>query len=420
LSDRRRELDVRIVDAIERVHEERLAEHLDALAMHAMRGGVWSKAYRYSVDAGNRAAAYSAHRDSVAHYLRALEALGNHEAPDGIRAEIDVRLKIRDELFVLGDIDSISAHVQAAADLARKVDDPRRLARALLDLGAVEWAAARHLRSREMYDEALSVAETAGDPILVAMVNYRLGIAHVMLGDMKTANEALAKSVRTLDTEEGRRLFAFGGSPFSFACTFRAWALAELGQLAEAEAVAKSGFDNARALEQFYSIVVSTFGYSHVLIRRGQWEKAAEILDIGGEQLSSYGIGAPSTWLFARRALVAARMGDAGLTDRMIAQSLAARSLHDAFYETFLADAELQLGRYERAADRARQVITTGAEKSEMATVAWGSLILAEALTGLGQGQGAEALTALRRAEELAKRQGLASLAQRVSALQHQ
>ena len=84
-------------------------------------------------------------------------------------------------------------------------------------------------------DEALSVAETAGDPILVALVNYRLGIANVMLGDMKPANEALAKSVRTLDTEEGRRLFAFGGSPFSFACTFRAWALAELGQLAEAE-----------------------------------------------------------------------------------------------------------------------------------------------------------------------------------------
>ena len=103
LTDRRRELDVRIVDAIERVHEERLAEHLDALAMHAMRGGVWSKAYRYSVEAGNRAAAYSAHRDLVAHYLRALEALGRHEAPDAIRAEIDLRLKIRDELFVLGD-----------------------------------------------------------------------------------------------------------------------------------------------------------------------------------------------------------------------------------------------------------------------------------------------------------------------------
>lgn len=418
LSDRRRELDVRIVDAIERVHGERLAEHLDALAIHAMRGGVWSKAYRYSVDAGSRAAAYSAHRDSVAHYLRALEALGNHEAPDAIRAEIDVRLKIRDELFVLGDLDSISTHVQAAADLARKVEDPLSLARALLDLGAVEWVAARHLRSLEKYDEALSVAEAAGDPILVALANYRLGIAHVMLGDMKAANRTLTRSITTLDTVEGRRLFAFGGSPYSFACTFQAWALAEQGQLDEGEAVAIAGFDNARALEQLYSIVVTTFGYGHVLIRRGRWEKAAEILDIGCEQVSSYGIAAPGTLLFSRRALVAARMGDAGLADRMIAQSLegVTRSLHDVFYQTFLADAELQLGRHESAVDRARQAITTGAAKSEMATVAWGSVILVEALTGLGQGEGDEARAALLRAEELAEQHGLVPLAQRASA----
>jgi class 3 adenylate cyclase/tetratricopeptide (TPR) repeat protein len=419
LTDRRRELDVRIVDAIERVHGERLAEHLDALAMHATRGGVWPKAYHYSVEAGNRAAAHSAHRDSVAHYLRALEALGRHEASDAIRAEIDLRLKIRDELFVLGDHGPVPAHVQAAADLARKIDDPRRLARALLDLGAVEWVAARHLRSREIYSEALSTAEAAGDPVLVALVNYRLGIANVMLGDMKGANETLVKSLKTLDTEEGRRLFAFGGSPFSFACTFRAWALAELGHLAEAEAVAKSGFDNARALDQPYTILVSTYGYSHALIRRGQWERAAEILDVGREQLRLHDVMVGGTWVLARRALVAANMGDAALTDLMIEQTIAAvaKSLHDSLHETLLADAELRLGRFEGAANRARQAVTTGAEKDESASVAWGSLILAEALTGLGKGDEAEARAALQRARELTERHGLVPLAERVNIL---
>ena len=116
---------------------------------------------------------------------------------------------------------------------------------ALLDLGTVEWVAARHLRSRELYREALSTAETAGDATLVAFVNYRLGIGNVMLADMKEANESLRMALRTLDTEEGRRLFAFGGSPFSFACSLRAWALAELGLFDEAEAVGQAGFDNA-------------------------------------------------------------------------------------------------------------------------------------------------------------------------------
>jgi hypothetical protein len=49
---------------------------------------------------------------------------------------------------------------------------------------------------------------------LVALVNYRLGIGNVKLADMKEANESLRMALRTLDTEEGRRLFAFGGSRF--------------------------------------------------------------------------------------------------------------------------------------------------------------------------------------------------------------
>lgn len=421
LSERRRELDVRIVDAIETVHGDRLVEHLDGLAMHATRGGVWPKAYRYGVEAGNRAAAHSAHSDSVSHYVRALDALGRHEAPDAVRAEIDLRLKIRDELFVVGDLDSISAHVHVAIDLARRIDDPRRLARALLDLGAVEWVGGRHLRSRELYREALSMVEAAGDAILVALINYRLGIANVMLGDMMEANEALMLALRTLDTEEGRRLFAFGGSPFSFACSFRAWALAELGLLDEAEAVGQAGFDNAVLLAQPYTIVVSTFGHSYALIRRGRWEKAAEILDVGREQVDLYGIAAGGAWLFARRALVAANMGDTALTDLMIDHSIAAatKSAVDTFYETLLADAELRLGRFERAADRARQATATATDKDEMAAIAWGSLVLADALTGLGQGNGAEAQAAMRRAGELAGKLGLVLLEERVKILQN-
>ena len=52
-----------------------------------------------------------------------------------------------------------------------------------------------------------------------------------------------------------------------------------------------------------------------------------------------------------------------------------------------------------------------------MAAVAWGSVILADAMTGLGQGGDAEAQTAMRRANELAGQRGLVPLADRVSGL---
>jgi class 3 adenylate cyclase/tetratricopeptide (TPR) repeat protein len=419
LTERRRELDVRIVDAIERVHEERLAEHLDALAMHATRGGVWPKAYRYGLEAGSRAAAHSAHRDSVEHYLRALDALGRHEAIDPVRAEIDLRLKLRDELFVLGDLNQIPVHVKAAVELARGIDDSHRLTHALLNQGAIEWIAGRNLQARVLYEEALAAAEPTGDPILVALANYRLGIANVMLGDMRQASDVLASSLRTLDTDEGRRLNAFGGSPYSFACTFRAWALAELGRFNEAKEVGKAGFRNARALDQPYTIMVSTFGYAHSMIRRGRWEKAAEILDVGREQVGLHGVAAGGTWLFARRALVAANMGDAALTDLMIEQSMAAlaRSATDIFYETLIAEAELRLGRTERAAERARAAAANAVKMGELAAAGWANLLLAEALGALGQGDGPEARSALSSALELAGQLGLVPLAERAGAL---
>src|SRR5262245_58716216 len=52
LQERRRELHGRILDAIERLHADRLAEHVDRLAHHALRSEAWDKAITYSTEAG--------------------------------------------------------------------------------------------------------------------------------------------------------------------------------------------------------------------------------------------------------------------------------------------------------------------------------------------------------------------------------
>ena len=53
LGQRRRDLHARVVEAIERVYADRLAEHRDRLAHHAFRGEVWSKALAYLRDVGD-------------------------------------------------------------------------------------------------------------------------------------------------------------------------------------------------------------------------------------------------------------------------------------------------------------------------------------------------------------------------------
>ena len=63
--DERRALHAGIVVAIEALYPDRLAEHVERLAHHAVRGALWEPAVVYSRDAGIRAASRSAHREAV-------------------------------------------------------------------------------------------------------------------------------------------------------------------------------------------------------------------------------------------------------------------------------------------------------------------------------------------------------------------
>ena len=60
-----RALHARIVEAIETLYSDRLAEQVERLAHHAFRGELWEKALTYLRQAGAKAEARSAHREAV-------------------------------------------------------------------------------------------------------------------------------------------------------------------------------------------------------------------------------------------------------------------------------------------------------------------------------------------------------------------
>src|SRR5207245_189975 len=75
LQERRRVLHGRIVEALEALAAERLAEQVDRLAHHAVRGEVWGKAVTYCQQAGTRANDRAAFREAGASFEPALQAL---------------------------------------------------------------------------------------------------------------------------------------------------------------------------------------------------------------------------------------------------------------------------------------------------------------------------------------------------------
>ena len=83
LQERRRVLHARIVEAFETLAPERVAEQVERLAHHALRGEVWDKAVTYCQQAGARANDRAAFREAVAAFEQALQALAH--LPDHAR-----------------------------------------------------------------------------------------------------------------------------------------------------------------------------------------------------------------------------------------------------------------------------------------------------------------------------------------------
>ena len=76
LHERRRALHARIVEAIETLYGDRLAEHVEQLAHHAFLGEVWEKAATYLRQAGAKANGRCAYRQAAGWFEQALGAVG--------------------------------------------------------------------------------------------------------------------------------------------------------------------------------------------------------------------------------------------------------------------------------------------------------------------------------------------------------
>lgn len=125
LLERRRALHARIVEELGRLHEDRLAEQVETLAPHALRGEVWQKGVGYLLQADIHMFGRSANREAVQYLEQALDPL--HHLPAGAgrtEQEIDLRFLLRHALLPLGDTDRTFTHLREA--LGDHACQPRR------------------------------------------------------------------------------------------------------------------------------------------------------------------------------------------------------------------------------------------------------------------------------------------------------
>ena len=207
LQERRRTLHAGIVETLERLAPERLAEQVDLLAHHALRGEVWDKAVAYGRQAGTRAMARSAYREAVTAFEQALVAL-QHLPESRARHEqaIDIRLDLRSALLPLGEDARMFDHICAAEPLAEALGDPHRLGLISVNLCWSFLAMGDHARAIAAGQRALALATASGAVDLHIMAQTPPGLGVLRRG-------GLSGGAARLEAGHGRPGRAVGPSP---------------------------------------------------------------------------------------------------------------------------------------------------------------------------------------------------------------
>src|SRR5204863_8058051 len=130
----------RIAAAIEGRYADRLAEQVERLAHHTVRGEVWDKATDYLCDAVGKAVERSAYREAAAYYEHALGALGQlPRRPATLERAVDIRIALRDVLYPLVELDASAGYLEEARAIAESLGDQHRLGWVSVYLSADAW-----------------------------------------------------------------------------------------------------------------------------------------------------------------------------------------------------------------------------------------------------------------------------------------
>ncbi len=220
------------------------------------------------------------------HWLeRAL--LGSAGAATTLRAR---GLEARGAMYALaGQLDESDSLTTEALALFRTLDDRRGVSETLNNLALTAWFRGEHRHAGGLLEEAVSVAQSAGNTYLIALATHNLASISIELGDKRLALELLDRATELYEqlgdagraagtaTTLGPLLLDDGRHEAAAAVFARCLAAADALPQREHAALAVAGVAAILAERNDYAVVPKLVGAADALIDAigGSWETAA-------------------------------------------------------------------------------------------------------------------------------------------------
>ena len=404
LAEQRRTLHRQIIDVIERLYPDRLAEQVEILAHHAIKGEAWEKAVTHCREAGAKAAARSAYPETVTYFEQALGALSHLPETHATREHaIDLRLALRTALVALDDFGRSLAILREAEDLAVRLGNSRRLAQVSIRLSNHLYYMGESDQAAVAAKRAVEIATAGADDALLGSANLHLAVAQYGRGDYGQAIDGLRRTLvaraeafdqtgrsdviaRSMLAKRHAALGTFTdgliGRSDVIARSMLAECLAEVGSFDDGVVLGDEVLSIAKTIAHPVSILWASQGIGRLHVCQGNIQKALPLLELALRICREANI----PHLFPR---IAAALGTAYSLDGRLAEALpllrqaveqtSTRMMaHSANCHLSLGMAQLFAGCLQKAWDHADVALTQSRKHQQRGQEAYSLRLLGE------------------------------------------
>jgi tetratricopeptide (TPR) repeat protein len=381
LPERRCVLHARLVEVVEALYPDRLAEHVERLAHHALRGEVWDKALAYYRQAGDKAMARSAFREAVACFEQALTALRHlPEQRHTHEQAIDLRYDLGNALQALGEFARRLAYLREAVTLAEVLGDQRRLGELYTNMTHSFWTMGDYDNALTCSQRALTLAAATGDAVQQVCLNGYLGTIYFSLGDYRRAIDVFRQAIQFYEGESRYERFR---SMMVTSARGRLWLLqccAELGAFDEGIAYGEEAARIADTTGHLTSMVMTQDRLGLIAFRKGDLQQAITRLEHALAQCRAADIPLYLSGITATLGLAYMRSGQVTEALRLLDQVEVRQTTGGGGDRVMLhlGEAYLLAGRMEGAHRLAERALALSRNRKERGNQAWSLRLLGE------------------------------------------